>query len=277
MGLCTIVPVQEAFQIDDLANLQVTNSLICAGTNTAQIGLDTEGVLSATNGNIEVQIVALSAGAIPLIQECIAGIVGSHNSSALDGNKHIHVVSQIFSSQQISNIQSLCHIGAIGQDLVSCIDDFDFACILSLVTGYTDMGTDNHLVVVFLAAQQLIQEVSTIGILGVDGCTALAVLLPPTLLSLHEGFNHNLGVQIGSSELSIGHNTFALSSGIELRTSGIGGVVATGSRNGFLTSSRRILVVSTAGLCIIVAANESQHNSQSQNQRDKLFHGSFSF
>ena len=52
MGLSLIVPVQVAFQIDLVANLQTANSLVSIGAQTAQVRLYNHGVGLIANSNL---------------------------------------------------------------------------------------------------------------------------------------------------------------------------------------------------------------------------------
>ena len=57
MGLCTLVPVQEAFHVDDVANVQSLNSCVNIGTGTVadHVSVDGEGEGSVVEktGDIE--------------------------------------------------------------------------------------------------------------------------------------------------------------------------------------------------------------------------------
>ena len=68
MGIYTLVPVQEAFCIDGITDLQIFNSLVNIAVLVTQIRLNQEGVGFAVAGNVEVQVVALRTGTIVVVQ-----------------------------------------------------------------------------------------------------------------------------------------------------------------------------------------------------------------
>ena len=77
MGIDALVPVQETFHIHSLTNFQSLYSLVNIGVRTAQIRLYSEGISLAVVGNVEVQVIAFRTGAIPVVHESIAVVVGS--------------------------------------------------------------------------------------------------------------------------------------------------------------------------------------------------------
>ena len=68
MGIYTLIPVQEAFGIDGITDLQIFNSLVNIAVLVTQIRLNQEGVGFAVAGNVEVQVVALRTGTIVVVQ-----------------------------------------------------------------------------------------------------------------------------------------------------------------------------------------------------------------
>ena len=58
VGLCAVVPVQEAFHIDDVANIQSLSSCVNVGASavTNHVSVDGEGVGVGAVGDIEVNV-----------------------------------------------------------------------------------------------------------------------------------------------------------------------------------------------------------------------------
>ncbi len=69
MGIDALIPVEEAFHVDGLSDLEVLHSGIHLGGAVAQVGLDGESVGLAVVGGVEVQVVAFGAGAVVVVQE----------------------------------------------------------------------------------------------------------------------------------------------------------------------------------------------------------------
>ena len=110
MGIYTLIPVQEAFCIDGITDLQIFNSLVNIAVLVTQIRLNQEGVGFAIAGNVEVQVVALRTGTIVVVQIRNIAVSYTHlgNSSAssrlpllffpvlLIGNSISYFMSEIF-------------------------------------------------------------------------------------------------------------------------------------------------------------------------------------
>ena len=107
VGVNAVVPVQEAGQINGIAELQTINSLVNIGVLATQVGLHTHVVGLAVHGDVEVQVAAGGAGAVPVVQE--SGLLaftvgGSSNGSALNSNiaalREVGVVADIGEKEQ---------------------------------------------------------------------------------------------------------------------------------------------------------------------------------
>ena len=66
MGIDTFIPVQITFHVDNIADLQILDCRIYIGGIVAQVGFYNEGIGLAVQGNVEVQVVAVRAGAVQL-------------------------------------------------------------------------------------------------------------------------------------------------------------------------------------------------------------------
>ena len=110
VGVDALVPVEEALGIDHVADLQRFHSLIDLGVLAAQGGLYAEGVGLAVYGDVEVQVVALLAGAVPVVQESslvAVGVGAGSNGQAGEGNKFVLMVDQLVGAQQVGDVQRL--------------------------------------------------------------------------------------------------------------------------------------------------------------------------
>ena len=80
MRVYALIPVEETFHVDGVADLQVLNSLIDLSVFAAEIGLNGESIGLIVNGNVEVQVIAFFTGTVPLVKESYivaGGILGS--------------------------------------------------------------------------------------------------------------------------------------------------------------------------------------------------------
>ena len=61
MRLSAIVPIEEAFKVNNVANLESLNSLVCIAVCACEIILDNEGVGLAVDLGIEVKVAMVHA------------------------------------------------------------------------------------------------------------------------------------------------------------------------------------------------------------------------
>ena len=69
MRVRSLVPVQEAFQIDLIADLQLLDCLVDIRVCTGQIRLDRKAVCLAVHGYFEIQVIAFLTGSVILVEE----------------------------------------------------------------------------------------------------------------------------------------------------------------------------------------------------------------
>jgi len=94
VGIRPLVPVQETFHIDDVANLKIFNGSVHIGGIVTEIGFYRKRVCSAVQGYVKVQVVPLLSGTVPFIQECRAAVVGRFNGHAFEGHIFILVCGE---------------------------------------------------------------------------------------------------------------------------------------------------------------------------------------
>lgn len=70
VGVSAVVPVEEAFNINLVADFKLFYSLVNVCISAAKIGLNEELIFLAVKLYVEVEIVALGACAVPFIEIC---------------------------------------------------------------------------------------------------------------------------------------------------------------------------------------------------------------
>ena len=216
MGVHAFVPVQEAFHVDDIADSQSFCSLVNFGVSAGEVGFDGEGVDVFADLSVEVNVVALRAGAVPVVQEssfCAVCIGGCNDGRALEGNEFVLVLDQFIGTEPSVCFGRGCNPVAV-ENFECSVHDFNFACPFALEALDLDLGAGSQLVVIVLRDGHFINEVCAFLVLGVDGSDANAVLFPPALLCLNISFDGNLGVECCCCVFSVGHNAFALDIGL---------------------------------------------------------------
>ena len=102
MRVNAFVPVKEAFHIDLVADLEVLNCGVNISGVVAEIRLNGEGVGVAVDGNVEVRVVAVLTGAVPLVEVsnvvAVSVLAGSFNGHALEGNELVLMVDKLVGS-----------------------------------------------------------------------------------------------------------------------------------------------------------------------------------
>ena len=92
MGIYAVVPVEEAFEINNVADLEIAYGFVALGACAAEVILNNKVVGSAVYGYVEVQVAvgAFCAGAVPVVQESnflAFGINGGFYGHALEGHE----------------------------------------------------------------------------------------------------------------------------------------------------------------------------------------------
>lgn len=68
MRVHALIPIEEAFHIDLVADVERLNGVINLGVLVAKVGFYGEGIGVLAKGHVEVQVVAILAGTVPLIK-----------------------------------------------------------------------------------------------------------------------------------------------------------------------------------------------------------------
>ena len=158
MGIYALIPVQEAFHIDDVPDLQLLDCLIYVCRIVAQIGLYGKGIGLSIQRYIKIQIISILTGTIPVLQErnfVAIGVLAGLNCHSLEGYKLILVIDQLILTQKRCYIRYRSNIIAILQ-LKGCIGDLDFTGPLRLISRYLNLGTRCKLGVIRLGTSHII-------------------------------------------------------------------------------------------------------------------------
>ena len=207
MGIHALIPVQEALHVDHIADLEILHCGINIRGVIAQIGLNGEGVGFAVIGSVEVQIIAVRTGTVPVVQksDIVSALIltGSFHSQSLEFNELILMIDQLVSAKHGGYIQRLCDEGISAfHEFKGAVHDFHFSGPFGFVSGDADFGSGNEIGCILFRAGQIIEEISAVFILCINGDG----VLPPGLGCLYIGFYGNLGVKLCSHILIIAQN-----------------------------------------------------------------------
>ena len=213
MRVHAFIPVKEALHIDRLPDFQVLHCRIHIRRAVAEVGLDHKRIRLAVLRDVEVQIVALAAGAVPVVKErhIISGIVlsGRLNSQALECHELVLMVDELVRSKKLCRIKRLCKERiAVLNELKGAIHDLHFAGPLCLIAVHADLRSGNQLLIVLLGAGHIVHKIRAVLILGVKR----SLVLPPGLLCLYIRLDHHVGIQLCRHVLFIGHHLCRISS-----------------------------------------------------------------
>ena len=131
MRINTVIPVEEALEVDSIAYFEVLYSLVNICIGTAEIGFNEELKFLIAESHIEVEVVAFSARAVPLVEVSnfvAVSILGSLDSQTLEGNLFILVLDEIICAEKrrcIKNGSCVLNARVNGEGLY--IDYLDFA------------------------------------------------------------------------------------------------------------------------------------------------------
>ena len=107
MRIGSIVPIQEAFHVNHITGLQCFNSFVDISVFVAQIGFYCKGKCFTIDRCIEIQIISLRTGTIPVIQErsfFFICVFGKLNCESLEGNKLVHMIDHFVFSKKFGHI-----------------------------------------------------------------------------------------------------------------------------------------------------------------------------
>ena len=100
MRVGSFIPVEEALKIDHVADLKILDRFVDIGVRAAEIGLNCKVVSSTVYGDIEVEVAAFLAGAVPVIQECVAVLSDRLNLHSLENDKFV-----LLAKRQLAELQ----------------------------------------------------------------------------------------------------------------------------------------------------------------------------
>ena len=266
MGVGALVPVEEALQVDGVADLQILHGLIDLGARAAEIAFHGEGVGRAVYADVEIQVVAVLAGAVPLVEPghgIPLGVGAGLHGHAGEGDLFIHVVDQLVGAQEGGGVEVRGDVAA-GDDLKSAVDDLHLAAPLGLEAADADLRAGHQLGKVCLGAVGLVDEIRAVFALAVE----VGLVVPPGLLILDVGLHRHGAVQRRGDVFRVAHY------GGSGRLRGCGGFRR---RGGGRSGGRRSRRVAGAGISALGAAGKGQDQGQDQKQGKDLLHFRFSF
>ena len=193
MGVDSVVPVNESFNINNVACLVNCESIVNVGLGTGKVTLDAEVIVCAvvSNGNVDV-----ITGSAVLVLDRLDG-------NALEDRELILIIDKISSTKLSGEILCGSNVGiSIFNEGEGSINDLYLAGPLSLVAGNLDLGTSGKLSGICFGACHFVNEVSTVLVGSVNGY----LVTPPGLSSLNVSFDNNRGFDSGCYVFSVGHN-----------------------------------------------------------------------
>ena len=188
MRVGTVVPVEEADDVDLVADLERLDCFVGVAAGGAEIRFNAEVVGNALDRYLIVDIAAV----FRLVSEGVTCVVIGFNRHTGENDVHILIVDKLVCAEQIGNVdrsrEELCAVDYL--DLG--VGNFLFARPGSFETGHADFSSEFNCVVLFLSALPSVDEVRSVLILQVEA--GVAVLSGVDLFVLNVGFDNDGGL-----------------------------------------------------------------------------------
>ena len=94
VGVNTVVPVEEAFDINNVACLNVSKCLVNVGFGTGEVTLDAEGVVCAVLRN----------GYIDIVTGLAVLVLNGNNGKTLEGYELVLVLDELLGAEKSGNV-----------------------------------------------------------------------------------------------------------------------------------------------------------------------------
>ena len=206
MGVNTVVPVEEALSVDNVADLECLNCLVNCSILAAEVGLYCKGICVCSVAYVEVKVVSVLTRSVPLVEErnvVAVCILACYYCQALEGYELVHMLDKLCLVRKYC-----CYVGC-GCNVCICslneckrsVEDLNLAGVLTLVACNSDLCSGNELCSILLGASHIVCEVCAVLILEV--CNYLVV--PPRLSSLYVCLDYDLSVHICCNVLIVCH------------------------------------------------------------------------
>ena len=115
------------------------------------------------------------------------------------------MVNQLILSKKSRNILRLSNIVSLF-NFKGCINDLNFTGPFWFIACNFNFSSRGKFLIVFLRAGHVVQEITAILVLTVNG----SLIFPPGLFCLNISLNHNLRVKLCGNILIVSHNPFGL-------------------------------------------------------------------
>ena len=201
MSVDSVVPVNESFNVDNVACLDSSECIVNVGAGSGEVSLNAEVVIGTILSNGNVNVVSIT-GSIVLIGYAL-------NGKTVECCELVLIVDKIVSAKLCGKILSGSNVVTV-KYLEGSVNDFELACPFSLVTGNLYLGTCGELCGVFLGACHFINEVSAVFVC----CINSDLVIPPGLSSLNVAFDDNLIINFSCNVICISHSVLCVIGGI---------------------------------------------------------------
>ena len=123
----SLIPVQETFKIDHVADVEVLDCLVDVGVRSAEIGLNSEAVSLSVYGDVEVKVIAFRSGTVPIVQVSSCAVLADGlNCHAFEDNFLVLLVNQLVCTEKSSDVFGFRNVFAVFE-LPDRVDNFNFA------------------------------------------------------------------------------------------------------------------------------------------------------
>ena len=93
MGICALIPVKVAEDADNVAGLEGLDGLVNVGAGAGEIALNGEAVNGVAVLNVEVEVVSVRAGVVPVVVERGSGVVLRHNGEVDHSEEEVLILN----------------------------------------------------------------------------------------------------------------------------------------------------------------------------------------
>ena len=201
MRLGSFVPVQEALDIDGIADLEVLHGFINLAARDGQIAAHNKGIHGAVDLQVKIEVaVAVFTGVVVVVEEGRSvALVGHNGIRDLDGL--VDVRGKFIRSEHLCDVQRLGDKAVAFHKAEAAIDNLDFAGPFALVALEGDLLAGDQLLIIRFRAGNIVQEIGAVFVSGVDG----GLVVPPGKLGLDIGLGVDRRIDCGGGIVCVAH------------------------------------------------------------------------